>query len=140
MLGIFGRDNVFAATQWPLRGGETFVRGAFKMYRAFDGATASFGDTSIRAVTNNKVDSSVYASLDSTNANRLVIVAINKTADPLTATIVLNNAPALPKAHIYTLTDASSSSQSQGTRNLNNPAKFNYVMPAYSVSTIELTN
>jgi hypothetical protein len=140
VLGIFGRDGVFAATQWPLRGGETFVRGAFKMYRAFDGATASFGDTSVRAVTNNKVGSSVYASLDSTNANRLVIVAINKTAGPLTATIVLSNAPALPKAHIYTLTSASSSPQSQGTRNLSNPAKFNYVMPAHSVSTIELTN
>jgi hypothetical protein len=138
VLGIFGRDGVFAANQWPLQDNEPFVRGAFSIYRDFDGNKSSFGDTSIYATTSNVPDTSVYASLDSTDANRLVLVAINKTANPITAAFTLQHAPSLNRASIYQLAGASASPQAAGTINLHDPAHFNYRMPPYSVSTLNL--
>ena len=139
MLGIFGRDGVFAATQWPLQDSEPFVQGALLMYRNFDGGKSSFGDTSVSATSANVKDTSVYASLDSTNPKRMVIVAINKTANAITAVIKLSHASAFNQAHIYRLTSASSAPKAAGTQTLSNPAQFSYSMPPYSVSTLHLT-
>ena len=145
VLGIFGRHGVFAATQWPLQENadgtpnEPFVGGAFRMYRNFDGSRGSFGDTSIHAQTSNTANTSIYASLDSTNAKRMVLVVINKTANPITAVINLNNAPVFKQAAIYQLTGASALPVGNGTMVLSNPAQFSYNMPPYSVSTLKLT-
>jgi hypothetical protein len=139
VLGIFGREGVFAASQWPLYSNEAFVSGAFMMYRNFDGRNGSFGDTSVDAHTSNIPDTSVYASLDSANPNRIVLVAINKTANAITADISLNHAPAFNQAAIYQLTSASALPIDAGNMVLNNPAQFSYNMPPYSVSTLNLT-
>ena len=48
-LGIFGRDDVFAANVWPLQSVQTFLFGAFSIFRNYDGAGAAFGDTSVEA-------------------------------------------------------------------------------------------
>ena len=48
------------------------------MFRNYDGANGSFGDTSIRATNSDAVNASVYASVDAGNADRMVMVAINK--------------------------------------------------------------
>ncbi len=140
VLGIFGRDGVFAASQWPLYADERFVQGAFKMYRDFDGNNASFGDTSIFASTNNAADTSVYASLDSGNPNRLVLIAINKSPNTIRTVIRLRNAPALNLAGIYRLTGASAAPRARGEMVLSDPTRFIYAMPPYSVSTLNLSN
>jgi hypothetical protein len=139
VLGIFGRNGVFAASQWPLYADQRFVQGAFKMYRNFDGNNASYGDLAVTAQTSNVADTSVYASLDSTNPNRMVMVAINKTPNTVNAVISLKNAPSLNHAAIYQLTSASYSPQAKSGMVLNNPTQFTYAMPAYSVSTLNLT-
>lgn len=139
VLGIFGRDGVFAANQFPLENSEAFVRGAFMMYRNFDGNDGSFGDRSVSASTSNVAYTSVYASLDSTNAKRMAIVAINKTASAITAVVKLSHAPAVNRAAIYQLTSASALPSAKGSVVLASPAQFNYVMPPYSVSTLNLT-
>jgi hypothetical protein len=136
VLGIFGREGVFAAMQWPLEDVETFVAGAFNMYLNYDGAGGAFGDTSVSATTDNVADTSVYASRDSDNPNRLVLVAINKTANPIAATFTLQHAPAVTQAAIYRLTSASASPQGVGTQAVS--GSFNYTMPPYSVTTLNL--
>ena len=80
VLGILGRDGVFAANVWRLASDESFIQGGFRMFRNFDGINRSFGDTSVRATTDNIAGSSVYASLDSADSNVLYVVAINKTS------------------------------------------------------------
>lgn len=137
VLGIFGRDGVFAASEFPLIDNETFIAGAFNMFRNFDGAGAAFGDTTVLAKTDNVPDTSVYASLDSSNPNRLVVVAINKTAAPITAVIRLAHAPAVAQAAIYQLTSRSALPRRIGSEPI--PSRFVYRMPAYSVSTLNLT-
>jgi hypothetical protein len=140
VLGIFGKYGVFAAMQWPLMDApETFVAGAFKMYRDFDGANGTFGDTSIKAVTSSIADTSVYASVDSANAGRMVIIAINKTGAPIDAAISLRHAPAMMSAKVYQLTSASALPQAISDIPIPNGRSFSYTMPAYSVNTLELT-
>jgi len=138
VLGIFGRDGVFAANQWPLAANETYVAGAFQMYRNFDGQGGTFGDTTILANTSNVADSSVYASIDSTNPNVMVVVAINKTGSSLPATLNISNVAAGATAKAYQLTNASASPQFAGEYTIANPGNFAYTMPAYSVSTIRI--
>jgi hypothetical protein len=136
VLGIFGRYGVFAAMQWPLRGGETYVAGAFKMYRDFDGNKASFGDISVKATTSSVADTSVYASLDSTIATHMVIVAINKTDHAISGAFTIKHKPMTDGA-AYTLTSASATPAANGNVTVAD-GKFNYTLPAYSVSTLAL--
>src|SRR5262249_14946735 len=136
VLGIFGRDGVFAANQWALSGSEPFVTGAFQMYRNYDGNNGTFGDTSILASTDDAVSSSVYASVDSANPGVITLVAINKTSQPLTSLLNLKGVQANATADVYQLTSASTHPQSAGQLVITDPAAFSYTMPAYSVSTI----
>ncbi len=139
VLGIFGRENVFAAAEWPLNGDESFIGGAFRMFRNYDGVGSTFGNTSVQASTNDVVGSSVYASLDSTDPNVMTIVTINKTAAATTANLSLaGRSFATASAPRYQLTSASATPQSAGTVAVTSPGAFSFSMPAYSVSTIKV--
>jgi hypothetical protein len=138
VLGIFGKYGVFAAAQFPLLDGpETFVRGAFKMYRDFNGANGSFGDRSVKATTSSIVDTSVYASLDSTNPKRMVVVAINKTSQAITGAFTLSHAM-MTTMNAYKLTSASANPLANGGTAIAVDGTFNYTLPAYSVNTLLL--
>jgi hypothetical protein len=114
-----------------------------EMFRNFDGKNGAFGDTSISATNSDIQDASVYASKDSTTAGRLVIVALNKTASPLSAAIALNNTgQTYTSFSVYRLTSANALN-SDGT--VANPvyvntypitALSNFNMPGYSINTL----
>jgi Glycoside hydrolase family 44 len=146
-LGVFGREGVFAATIWPLTnvnatqyGGSGAVAyaysfGAFKMYRNYDGAGSSFGDTGLAATTSNIEQSSVYASR--TTAGRVVLIAINKTTSAKSTRITLTSVGAVSNAQIYTMIDGSPNP----TRQTDVPVSggvLTYTMPAMSVTTLAL--
>lgn len=138
VLGVFGREGVFAANSWALASNETFIQGGFRMFRNFDGANGSFGDVSIRATTDDIAGSSVYASLNSGNANEMIVVAINKTGAPLAS--VMNLAGVLPGATVsaFQLTGASAIPQAVGSTTVTTPQSFSYTLPAYSVTTLRI--
>jgi hypothetical protein len=137
-LGIFGKYGVFAAMQWPLVANEPFIAGGFKMYRDYNGARGSFGDTSVKATTSSISDTSIYASKDSTNSKRMVIVVINKTAAPIIGAFTLHHAT-MTTINAYTLTAAAAVPQVNRNPAIANGHSFTYTLPAYSVSTLELS-
>lgn len=141
VLGIFGREGVFAAAEWPLAEDESFIGAAFRMYRDFDGAGAHFGDQSIRATTSDVAASSVYASLDSGDPERLVVIAINKTGTPLPASFAVTTPGGRPiaSAIVHRLTAAAAEPVAAGALAPPDPGHLADLLPAYSVSTIELT-
>ncbi len=48
VLGILGREGVFAAALWHLgRTNDRFINAAFAMYRNYDGRQGNFGDTGL---------------------------------------------------------------------------------------------
>lgn len=135
VLGIFGREGVFAANIW---GGGSYINGAFNMYLNYDGAGGTFGDTSVDADTSSIANSAVYASLDSNDPNRMVVVAINRTASPVTTGIAITHDRIFDHADGYQLTSASPNPQAVADIELNLLNAFQYTMPAYSVTTLVL--
>lgn len=136
-LGILGREGVFAANIW---GGGSYIDGAFRMYLDFDGAGNAFGDTSVGANTTDITQSAVYASVDSSDPNRMVVLAINRTASPVTAGIAVTHDRIFDHAEVYQLTSASSDPQRVDDVELDLLNAFQYTMPAYSVTTLVLVS
>lgn len=138
VLGIFGREGVFAACQWPLAKKEPFIAGAFQMFRDFDGQKGTFGDTSILARTDHVADTSIYASLDSASSSRMVVVAINKTAVPLKAMVHIDHAGRYTAVEVYQLTRQAASPRKADAIRLAAAGDFEYTLPALSISTLVL--
>jgi hypothetical protein len=140
VLGIFGREGVFAASWWEQNSGSSFVNAAFNMYRNFDGAGGRFGDTSIDADTSSIANSAVYASVDSNDPNRIVVIAINRTGTMQTTGIAVTHDRVFDHADVYRLTSTSASIMPQPDIELNLVNAFQYTMPAYSVTTFVLVS
>ena len=137
-LGVFGREGVFMATEYPLQSTEDFIYGGFAMFRNFDGQRGAFGDTSIAATTTDNAKSSVYASLDTAHPGRMVVVAINKTRAAVNASVKIAYGTSLTKATAYQLTSASKTPALVAAPPTPNCQAFLYAMPPMSVTTIVL--
>jgi hypothetical protein len=136
VLGIFGRDGMFAATAWLLGSTNTFLFGGFAMYRNYDGNGASFGDTSVSATTSATDESSVYASISSTNGTNVVVVAINKQSSAVKAGITLKHPAMLTAADVYTMSSASATPTKGAALTPVATNAFDYSMPPMSVTTL----
>jgi PKD repeat protein len=100
VLGIFGREGLDLATLWaPPTSGQPGAF-AFRMYRNYDGAGNSFGDTSVKAASTDQGVLSVYAAQRRTD-NALTVVVINKSAESKTVTVSLAGFSPLPAATAY---------------------------------------
>ena len=135
VLGIFGREGVGLANNWP-SGNEPFTLAAYRAFRNYDGAGARFGDTEVSAHTSSIFSSSVYASVDSTDPSRLVIVAINKRASPTTATVHLAGDSSAAFAAVWVLTGAAANLLLAASLTAETPGTFTYEMPSLSVSVL----
>lgn len=103
VLGIFGREGVDSASYWELLGDESYAYAAFRAFRNYDGAGSSFLPVSVRATTSNVGTATVYAS---TQGQKTVIIAINKSTSPKTAGITVRSPNRYTKADVWTLTSA----------------------------------
>ncbi len=146
---MFGREGVFAATVWPsvdvngVYGGNyttayRYLFGAFRMFRDYDGAGHTFGNTGVQAATTDRAKSSVYASIDAGDPRRMVIVAINKTTSAQSAAITVSHSFRFTTAQVYTLTSASSAPVRGSDIPVAQPNAFTYTMPAQSITTLVL--
>lgn len=144
-LGIFGSFGLHSATWWPPYGEYPYTVGAFRAYRGFDGESANFGDISVKAVSNNIKDVSVYASKDSKNPGRVVFVVINRST--ATKKVALSGLPLSGTATTYRITASSGATQVKaknpvapvlvGASSVNGNAML-VEAPALSVTTVEV--
>jgi hypothetical protein len=107
VLGVFAREQVFAAAWWDLGGGSPFIDAAFAAYCNYDGALGRFGDTLVAAVTSNHETTSVYASVDASRDDRMVIVAINKATSAQTADVLVSHGVDFGRGQVFRITAAS---------------------------------
>lgn len=138
VLGTLGREGVFAAAWWDAGSGSSYVNAAFNIYRNYNGTGGKFGDVSVDANTSNIANSAVYASVDSSNPNRMVIVAINRTANSQVAGISVTNDRIFDHAEVYALNSSSANIVRQSDIALDLLNAFQYTMPAWSVTTLVL--
>jgi hypothetical protein len=137
VLGIFGREGVFAATLWHMgKTDDRFIYAAFAMFRNYDGRGAAFGATGLAAKTSDVASTSVYASLNA--KKQLVLVAINKSSSPVPATIQLKDGRRATIASAYQLTAAGAQPVKAVPRAKTATGPLSYVLPAQSVSTLVL--
>jgi fibronectin type 3 domain-containing protein len=140
-LGVFGAQGLFAASLWPLDSTQPYILGGFRAFRGFDGANASFGDTSLQATSSNVQNVVVYVSTDSTTPGRTVFVAINRSASAQVTAI--NGAALSGTAHLYQMTAAIAQGQTNitpvsiGTMPVSG-SSMTITLPALSVTTIDI--
>ena len=144
-LGIFGAQGVFAASFWPPNGTYSYSLAGFRAFRGFDGASATFGDTSLQSTSSNVQNVVVYASTDSTTPGRVVFVAINRSTTPQVTAIT--GQPLSGTAHLYQMTSASAQTQSTGGTPVQpvsagtmpvTGSTLTLTLPALSVTTIDV--
>jgi O-glycosyl hydrolase len=138
VLGVYGREGLFAASVWLMSSTNTFLYAGFATYRNYDGNGATFGDTSIAATTSAVDATSVYASVFAQNPTNVVVVAINKTTGTNVASLTLTHPTQLTTADVYTLSSASAAPVKGAALAAVSPNAFSYSMPARSVSTLVL--
>jgi len=140
-LGIFGAQNLFAATLWPLDSTQPYILAGFRAFRGFDGAQANFGDTSLQANSSNVGNVMVYASSDSTTPGRTVFVAINRSTSSQVTLITGQSLSGT--AHLFQMTATSAQGQnpvapvSIGSMAVSG-SSLTITLPALSVTTIDV--
>lgn len=136
VLGIFGRQGVDLAAYWWMHGNEPFARAAFRIYRNYDGRGGSFGDVSIDAASSDTATATVYASVESVNQARIVIVVINKTEQPKRAGIKLAHRVVYGKAQVFVLARDEAVVKPSSTLTPVATNAFAYDMPPHSISVV----
>lgn len=150
VLGIFGREGVYAATLWPNANlaaipyggsadrGYRYVIAAFRMFRDYDGQGSAFGRTGLAAHTSHPIGTSVYASADDSTASRVVLVAINKGLHARDASIDVIASHGWRTAEVYRVTDGAPDPQRGPDLSMAGGRVLRYTMPPMSISTLVL--
>ena len=135
MLGIFGREGIYAATIWrTLKADDDYVYAAFRAYRDYDGKGGAFGATGLTVKSDaDPGTASLYASRN--EKGDLIFVAINKCDATLPATIGLKDASAAGKAAMYQITTGQSVPKFAGNGSVSQ-GSLKIELPPMSVSTI----
>jgi hypothetical protein len=137
VLGILGREHVDMAHIWPLSSQEPFISAGVRVFRNYDGQSGEFGDVGISAANTDMVNTSVYASLSSSNPNHVVVVAINKKSDAaVTAGIRLAHPADVGAARVYLLAGTTAQLVAAPALAAVGVNAFTYAMPPRSVSVL----
>lgn len=137
VLGIFGREGVFAAAMWHEgKTDDRFIYGAMDMYRNYDGRGGCFGEVGLSAQTDDIEKTSVYASKNA--AGNVILVALNKASSSVPVVIRLRNCPSATKAAVFKLTRDSSSPVAAGELAVT-AGELKAQLPAQSVSTLVIS-
>ena len=111
VLGIFGREGLDFAARWTTPASNTPTYKALKMYRNYDGAKSTFGDTSVQAQVPNPDELSAFAATRASDG-ALTLMVINKVLSGNTPIQVsLANFLAAGTAQVWQLTSANTINQ-----------------------------
>jgi len=99
LLGIFGREGVGLATLWGKPEPTDPAAFAFKIFRNYDDAGSTFGETSIFSETANGDQIAIYSAERADGT--LTILVLNKDTQDLATTLQLDNFQAAGPAQVY---------------------------------------
>jgi hypothetical protein len=137
VLGIFGREGVFAANMW--HEGSTddrFIKAAISAFTNYDGKGSQFGDTSVYGVTSDDSRSAIYAGAQ-TGSSDLTLVAINRSTDTVQGTVNLAGGN-WSSADVWELNGSSATLMQKATGESISGSAMNYTMSPMTVSVFKL--
>jgi hypothetical protein len=137
VLGSFGRDGVALATYWPLTANETFAYAAFRAFRNYDGAGATFGKLSVHASSSDIVNVTGYASLRG-KSGEVVVVLINKASTAKSVGLRVAHDTLFKTAAIYELSGAKAELMPKPEQASVANNAWRLLLPAQTVSVVEL--
>jgi hypothetical protein len=140
VLGIYGREDVYYAAYWGMPPVGSPTGWAFRLYRNYDGNGATFGSTSVRAVSSNTDLLSSYAALDD-RGSKLTIVLINR--DPRKAAEIVLNTGGFKAASAglqYKYGSADLSRIVPEPLEVTGLGEVHVTVPSYSMTLVELTS
>jgi hypothetical protein len=137
VLGIFGREAVDLAGLWDPPNANQPGAFAFRMYRNYDEAARSFGDTSVLAASTDQDQLAIYAAQRSSDS-ALTLMVINKTAAPLTTGVALNGWTAPGAAQVYRYSALNLSAIVRQSDEPVGAASFSATFPASSITLFVL--
>ncbi|MGA7410749.1 MAG: glycoside hydrolase family 44 protein [Bryobacteraceae bacterium] len=140
VLGIFGREGLDVATMWPFLGYPDIplkapITYAFRMYRNYDGAKSTFGETGVSAVSVDQSQLSVYAA-QRTSDSALTVMVINKTANDLTSSVSLANFSPQSTAKVFRYSAANLTAVQPQPNQAVTPTGFSATFPANSATLL----
>jgi hypothetical protein len=107
ILGIFGREGLDIATRWTTPASNTPTYKAIKIYRNYDGAKSTFGNTSVLATASISADCvSSFAATRSSDGAMTVMVINKLLSDTATITITFTNFNPAATGQVWQLTSA----------------------------------
>ncbi len=131
ILGIFGREGLDIGARWTTPDSTTPTYKAIKMYRNYDGAKSTFGDTSVSATGPDPDNVAAFAAQRSSDG-ALTVMVINKYLSGSTpVTVNLANFAAGPAAQVWQL---ASNAISHPTDVPVTSGSFSASLPAQSVT------
>ncbi len=138
VLGIFGREGLDLATLWgPPRSNQPGAF-AFRLYRNYDGAHHTFGDTSVRATSADQGKLAIYAARRNSD-NKLTIMVINKSlTQTLTSTVTLSGFDPVTRTAVYRYSAANLNAIVRQADQAIGPGGFTALFPASSITLIVL--
>jgi mannan endo-1,4-beta-mannosidase len=100
VLGIFGKNELYFASYWGSN--DSYISAAYKIYRNYDSNKSTFGDTRIRASMSDKVNSSVYGSMNAADAETIHLVVLNKNyTQPISGTFNLTSPTPFSSVRVF---------------------------------------
>ena len=142
VLGIFGREGLFAANLLPLYDSvynplpNSYITGAFDMYLDYDGKGSAVGDLSLKLDNPDVAKLSLYAMKSTKDSNVLHVIAINKTDGEIPLNLQLGTSD-YKTVKSYRLTSANIRPQSASTATIGTDF-ISDRLPSLSVTTYEI--
>lgn len=106
IYGIFGRESLDMATRWTIPDKSTPTYKAMQMYRNYDGANSTFGDTSVTASAPNPDNVSAFAALRSGDGAMTIMVINKQLTSDAPVQLKLANFTASGSAQVWRLTSS----------------------------------
>ena len=139
VLGIFGKYGLTASTYWHLGGDYDYVSAAYRIYRNYDGANSTFGDTKVHASMSDKVNSSIYGSVSAGNDSQLHLIVLNKNFDqPINGTFNITSGRNFTSARVWAFSDSGSNITEIAPVSSITGSSFSYSVPPLTVCHIVL--
>ncbi len=130
-LGVFGKYGVFAAYYWDIAPGPYTIAGV-KLYRNYDGAKHTYGDTKVKADTDDVASMPVYASQFNGDDSKLHIIVINRSSSAKPANITITGPYAFDSGSVWGFDSTSYTITARaGITSITGNA-FTYNVPAYT--------
>ncbi len=140
VLGIFGKYGVYNGNWWNVCGSETsFVSAGFKIFTNYNGSGAAFGNTKVNSTMSDKVNTSIYASIEGNSENNLHVVVINKSNQAVNGIFNLTSGATYSVGNVWAFDQNNAAITARTSINSINGNSFNYTLPAYSVCHMVLS-